>query len=59
VTRFLISSGLASQAVSAAGYGEYDPVLPNVSAENRAKNRRIEITLVPSIDELIDVPDDR
>ncbi|MDD5628603.1 MAG: OmpA family protein [Elusimicrobia bacterium] len=31
----------------AAGYGEFRPVSPNDTAENRALNRRIEIVLVP------------
>lgn len=31
----------------AAGYGEYRPVAPNDTPENRALNRRIEIVLVP------------
>lgn len=30
------------------GYGEYRPVAPNNSPENRAKNRRVEITFRPS-----------
>jgi chemotaxis protein MotB len=31
---------------SAAGYGENRPIAPNTTAENQAKNRRIEISIV-------------
>jgi chemotaxis protein MotB len=30
------------------GYGEYRPVLPNETEENRAANRRVEIHIVPA-----------
>ncbi|NMA55647.1 MAG: OmpA family protein [Firmicutes bacterium] len=33
---------------SAAGYGEWHPVLPNDSAENRAQNRRVDIVILRS-----------
>ena len=52
VTKFLIGQGLRPNVLSAAGYGEYDGVASNDTAEGRSKNRRIEITLVPTIDEL-------
>ena len=59
VVQYLIKSGMRPDALSAAGYGEYDPVMPNDTPENRAKNRRIEITAQPNIDELVDVPEAR
>jgi len=37
--------GLPPNRLSAVGYGEFQPVLPNNSAENRAMNRRVEIIL--------------
>ena len=40
------SGGLAPERLSAAGYGEYHPRVPNDSAENRAKNRRIDIVIL-------------
>jgi chemotaxis protein MotB len=43
-------------SLSAAGYGEFDPVAVNDTAEHKAKNRRIEIALQPNIDELVAVP---
>lgn len=33
------------ERLSASGYGEYNPVKPNDSAANRAKNRRVEIII--------------
>jgi chemotaxis protein MotB len=56
VTRFLIESGMRADSLSAAGYGEFDPVAGNDSPEGKARNRRIEITLQPNIDELVPVP---
>jgi chemotaxis protein MotB len=57
VVRFLVSQGVASEALSAAGYGEFAPLVPNDSVEHKAKNRRIEISLVPAMDELVNLPD--
>jgi chemotaxis protein MotB len=34
--------------LSGAGYGEYHPVAPNDTPENRAKNRRVEIMILSS-----------
>jgi chemotaxis protein MotB len=56
VVGFLIKSGMSPASLSAAGYGEFDPVTPNDSAENKARNRRIEITLQPNIDEFVALP---
>ena len=39
------TSGIAMERLSGRGYGEYSPLVDNSSAENRAKNRRIEIIL--------------
>jgi len=57
VVKFLQKEGVSAGVLSAAGYGEWDPVAPNSDATNRAKNRRIEITLVPNIEELISAPE--
>jgi chemotaxis protein MotB len=56
VVAFLIKKGMRPDALSAAGYGEFDPVAANDSAEHRAQNRRIEITVQPNIEELVAVP---
>lgn len=36
------------QRLSANGYGEFRPVIPNDSAQNKQKNRRVEIVILPS-----------
>jgi chemotaxis protein MotB len=59
VTRFLIQHKMSPHALSAAGYGEFDPVTQNDTAEQKARNRRIEITLMPNIDEIVTVPEGR
>ena len=46
---------LPKERWSAAGYGETDPVSTNDTDEGRQANRRCEIVLVPSVDELIDL----
>ncbi len=56
VVRFLIAQGVPPEVLSAAGYGEFDPIAPNDDPAGRARNRRIEITLQPNIDELVTVP---
>ncbi len=56
VVKVMAESGMSSSSLSAAGYGEFDPVANNDSAEHKAKNRRIEIGLQPNIDELVAVP---
>jgi chemotaxis protein MotB len=49
VLQFLIqSAGLPPQRLSAAGYGEYKPAVPNTSDRNRALNRRVDIVLLSS-----------
>jgi chemotaxis protein MotB len=48
VARYLQEKvGIDPGLLSAIGYGEYQPVTSNESEEGRAKNRRIEIVLVP------------
>jgi chemotaxis protein MotB len=48
VARYLQENiGIDPGLLSAIGYGEYQPVTSNESEEGRAKNRRIEIVLVP------------
>jgi chemotaxis protein MotB len=57
VVKFLAQQGVSAPVLSAAGYGEFDPVASNSDAGNRTKNRRIEISLVPNIEELISIPE--
>lgn len=56
VVNVLIKSGMRPETLSAAGYGQFDPLSPNDSSAHKAKNRRTEITLQPNIDELVALP---
>jgi chemotaxis protein MotB len=47
VTRYLQQQGIDPSVLSAVAYGEHHPVAGNNSDEGKAKNRRIEIILVP------------
>lgn len=58
VTEFLIKAGLKPENLVAAGYGEHDPVGSNKDAKGRQKNRRIEIVLLPALEELPPIPDE-
>lgn len=47
VVRFFIDSvGISADRISALGYGEFRPVVPNVSIENRSRNRRVDIVVL-------------
>ncbi|RAL23073.1 chemotaxis protein MotB [Lujinxingia litoralis] len=58
VVKFLQEQGVNPTNLAAAGYGEFDPIADNEDREMRALNRRIEIILMPNIEELPSVPDD-
>jgi chemotaxis protein MotB len=47
VTRYLQQQGIDPGVLSAVAYGEFHPVAGNDSEEGKARNRRIEIILVP------------
>ena len=57
VVNFMISTGMDPKRLSAAGYADQSPVAPNDTPDNKAKNRRIEITLVPNLDDLPPIDD--
>ncbi len=46
VLKYMAGDGVMPDRLSATGYGEYHPLLPNITEENRAKNRRVEIKFV-------------
>ena len=48
VMQYLISQGLKPDLVAARGYGDTAPVASNDTAQGRAKNRRVELTLAGS-----------
>ena len=57
VVKLLVARGVDARSLSASGYGEFDPVAGNDTADGRGKNRRIEITLQPNLDELVAAPE--
>ncbi len=57
VVSYLQEMGVTPTSLSAAGYSEYQPATKNDSEEGKAQNRRIEITLMPNLDELPDLSD--
>jgi chemotaxis protein MotB len=56
VTRILAQGGMDKKNLTPAGAGEYDEMVPNASAAAMARNRRIEIWLLPAINELPPLP---
>jgi len=46
--------GLPGNRMIAAGFGEFQPIASNATAEGRAQNRRIEILLVPFESEIVE-----
>ncbi len=52
VVEFMIDHGMADSQISAASFGDRQPVAPNDSEAAKAANRRIEIVLVPDLSDL-------
>lgn len=52
VVQYMIKEQFPPQNLAAAGYGEFDPVAKNDTDPGRELNRRIEIILVPNLEEL-------
>ncbi|MDJ0764237.1 MAG: OmpA family protein [Myxococcota bacterium] len=55
VVKFLQEAGVNPLHLSASGYAEFQPAADNNTAEGKAQNRRIEIVLMPNLDELPDM----
>lgn len=55
ITHILTKGGLSPNQITAAGKGEYSPLVTNNSSENKAKNRRTEIIITPNLDELFKI----
>jgi chemotaxis protein MotB len=49
------SSSMPAKNWSAAGFGDTDPVADNAGADGRMKNRRCELIVVPSVEEMLDL----
>ncbi len=55
VVEFLQEQNVDPEDLSAAGYSQYAPVANNNTEVGQAENRRIEIVLMPNLDELPDL----
>ena len=56
ITRIILNSAkIDPSRITAAGRGEFFPLVPNDSPDNRAKNRRTEIILTPNLDALLEI----
>lgn len=47
--------GLDPRRLHAAGYGDTDPVMSNATPEGRQGNRRVELVLMPDVEEMLDL----
>jgi chemotaxis protein MotB len=47
--------GLDATRLHAAGYGETDPVAGNETPAERERNRRVELVLMPNVEEMLDL----
>ncbi|WP_313054830.1 flagellar motor protein MotD [Pseudomonas lopnurensis] len=50
VVRMLAAQGVAPSRLAAVGYGEYQPVADNATAEGRARNRRVILVVSRNLD---------
>ena len=48
VKRYLVDHGVAASRIETRGAGPYEPIDTNRTAEGRAKNRRVEFTILIS-----------
>jgi chemotaxis protein MotB len=48
VVHLLVDEGVAPEKLSAVGYGEFHPVVPNATPDGRNANRRVVLTVEPS-----------
>lgn len=46
VEYFVESHNFPAERISALGYGEFRPLVPNTSIENRAQNRRVDVVIL-------------
>ncbi len=45
VEEYLVSRGVSPQLITTEGYGKLNPIVPNDTPANRAKNRRVDVVI--------------
>ncbi len=55
VVKFLEMEGISGSHLSAAGYSEFHPLDDNSTEEGRSENRRIEIVVLPNLQQLPEI----
>lgn len=55
ITKILTKGGVSPNQITASGKGEFSPLAPNTTPENKQKNRRTEIIITPNLDELFKI----
>ena len=55
IIRVLLELGVNPKQLIAAGRAEFVPLVDNDTAENRAKNRRTRVVVLPKIDQFYDM----
>ena len=53
VKKYLVSKGISADLITAKGFGETKPLVPNDSDANREKNRRVEFKITKPNNEVI------
>jgi len=53
VKEYLVKKGIATDRITATGFGETKPIVPNDSNANRDKNRRVEFKITKPNNEVI------
>ncbi len=56
VTKVLVERGMDPTVLSAGGFAEFAPAASNDTPEGRRKNRRMEIVLLPTSEEIVSLP---
>jgi chemotaxis protein MotB len=56
ITKLMVEHGMDPTSLSAGGFAEFAPAASNDTPEGRKKNRRVEIILVPTAEEIISLP---
>ena len=55
IAKILTKAGVPSKQITASGKGEFSPLTPNDTPQNKQKNRRTEIIVTPNLDELFKI----